>query len=462
MYIFKNAMKNIWRNKGRNILLGVIILGIIISSVITLSIKVTTGEIIENYKSKFGSEVSIAPDIDKIINKTNGQERVRPIDAKEYFEFAKSEYLKESIFTSEVGVNAKNLKAVDEDINGDSNSISTAIDEDGNQVQIVPPKMKLNSSSTLEALNEFKSGKRKIIDGDFYKNKNEAIINEEFAKLNNIKVGDFIEINRVIDENKTYKLKVTGIYYDSTDAYGGLPFKEPYMNKRNEILTNIETAKEISGESMYLQAKYFLKSPEMLEEFKKELRDKGLSDGYKVTTDDASYKKIVGPVEGLGDMTLMFLFVVLTLGAVILILLNNLAIRERKYEIGVLRAIGMKKSKVALGLITESLVITAICLVMGVGAGSAVAQPVSNSLLQKQIEAQSEVVNDSALGFQVVGMDKPSANNEETISEINVKLNGNVLAGVTGVALLVVLLSSAIGIVYITKYEPRKILTERG
>ena len=159
----------------------------------------------------------------------------------------------------------------------------------------------------------------------------------------------------------------------------------------------------------------------------------------------------------------MFVLVVLGLGSVILILLNTLSIRERKYEIGVLRAIGMKKGKVAIGLISESLIITIICLVIGIGAGSVLSQPVSNSLLQKQIEAQKSTNNTTGQGGMSFSVANPTgSSSEDTISEIDVTLNGKAILEVTGVALLIVLVSSVVGVSYITKYEPRKILTERG
>lgn len=49
-------------------------------------------------------------------------------------------------------------------------------------------------------------------------------------------------------------------------------------------------------------------------------------------------------------ITMVFLIVVLVLGAIILTLLTSILIRERKYEIDVLRAMGMKKGKRCLGL----------------------------------------------------------------------------------------------------------------
>ena len=468
MYIFKNAMKNIWRNKGRNILIGIIILGIIVSTVVAFSINTTTNEIIKNYKNRFGSEVTISPDMNKLMNQEQGATQIsmtaiEPIENEKYFEFAKSEYLKESIFTSDIGAISESLKAIDEDVENDSNMMfGSAVGLNGTQEEFEMPKLKIIGNSSLDSLEDFKSGKRQIKEGNIYQEKDEAIVSAEFAELNNIKVGDFIEVKSSMGGKKdAQKLKVAGIYYDSTEEYGGFPFKQAFSNRKNEILTNIETVEGMSdGGVSNLQAKYYLKDPDMLKDFEEEVRAKGLSDKYSVSTDEASYNKIVGPVEGLGSITLMFILVVLALGSVILILLNTLSIRERKYEIGVLRAIGMKKGKVALGLISESLIITAVCLVIGTLAGSMISQPVSNSLLEKQIEAQNSSKNTAGQMFIMSSIGGQAE--EDTISEIDVTLNEVALLKVTGVALFIVLVSSIVGVSYITKYEPRKILTERG
>lgn len=59
------------------------------------------------------------------------------------------------------------------------------------------------------------------------------------------------------------------------------------------------------------------------------------------------------PLNTLSTMAGWFLIVILLIGAVILIVLNIFNVRERKYEIGVLTAMGMKKGKVALQFLTE-------------------------------------------------------------------------------------------------------------
>ncbi len=465
MYVLKNAMKNIWRNKGRNSLIGIIILGIIVSTVVAFSINTTTDEIIKDYKNRFGSEVTLSPDMEKLMSQSQTGKRPEAITNKQYFDFAKSEYIKESIFKTEFGVLSKTLKAVDSDVDKNNGmSSSTLIGTDGKQIQSDPPKIKIVGNSDLKSLEEFNNDKRKIIEGEIYKEKDECVVSKEFAELNNIKVGDIIDVNRVVNiDEEPFKLKVSGIYLDATDEYSGLPFKEAYMNRRNEILTSFETAQGMyKNEDLYVDAKYFLKNPDMLKDFEKEIRAKGLPNIFNVATDEASYNKIVGPVEGLSSITLMFVLVVLGLGSIILVLLNTLSIKERKYEIGVLRAIGMKKWKVASGLISEALMVTVICLGIGIGVGSIVAQPVSNTLLQKQLASQKEAQNKPTNGFMITTGNSNGETDLETISEIDVKLNGKALLEVTGIALLIVLLSSAVGVSYITKYEPRKILTERG
>ena len=132
---------------------------------------------------------------------------------------------------------------------------------------------------------------------------------------------------------------------------------------------------------------YYLKSPDLLDRFNEEAHDLGIPDYYEAQTDTLSYNRIVGPVEGLAGVAKTFLIIVLALGSALLILVSILAMRERKYEIGVLRAMGMKKAKVAAGLVAEMLALTVLCLVLGFGVGSAAAQPIANGLLQNQREA---------------------------------------------------------------------------
>ena len=235
--------------------------------------------------------------------------------------------------------------------------------------------------------------------------------------------------------------------------------KHPLSNRRNEILCSFEFVNEIA-DFLDVNAKYFLKSPDMFEDFAKELKAKGLDDVYEPVTDSVSYKKIVEPVENLSSITTLFIIVVLVLGSIILILLNTMSIRERKYEIGVLRAIGMKKAKVAIGIVTESFVITAVCLVIGLGIGAVVAKPISNSMLNKQMKIYNEQKED--MWDMMDDSGQANTENDDVISQLDVIIDANTVAKVSGISVILVLISSLVGVAYITRFEPVKILTERG
>lgn len=203
-----------------------------------------------------------------------------------------------------------------------------------------------------------------------------------------------------------------------------------------------------------VDAVYYLKQPDMLPAFESELRNKGMPDNYAVKTDELMFESIAGPVESLKDFSLTFLFIVLILGAVIMILLSVIAIRERKYEIGVLRAMGMKKKKVALGLWAEIIAITCICFILGMCVGTMVSQPVSDAIMTGQ--AQSSVTGSTSLA------DRLSKTDTIQPDKIAIAVNAVTALEIFGVAILLASTAGIISVSRITKCEPIKILMERN
>ena len=66
MYILQNALKNLRRNIGRNIMIAVIIFAIIVTTVVSLIINNTSAAVIDDYRNKFGSEVELRLDIQRL------------------------------------------------------------------------------------------------------------------------------------------------------------------------------------------------------------------------------------------------------------------------------------------------------------------------------------------------------------------------------------------------------------
>jgi putative ABC transport system permease protein len=470
VYIIANAVKNIGRNKGRNIFMAIIIFAIILTTAVSIIINTTTSAIITDYKSRFGAEVSIETDFEMLQN-NNVAESYKELTPQQQIDFGQSDLLQSANLLATIDISPRKLSSLSESEmdNFISNFISGATRADGTKnPETVPIEGKIIATDNPEADKDFKNGTRKIIGGEMYKNLNECIVSKQYADLNNLSVGDTIEVDSYYkNDPMPHSLTVTGIYMDNTMLGSNLDVISSMENRNNEILTGFDTAVNMKMFAEYgrVSAQYFLKDPTLLPAYDKELREKGLADYYKVVTDEAGYKKVVGPVEGLARVTNTFLIVVLILGSIVLILLSTLAIRERKYEIGVLRAMGMKKVKVAFGLLTEMLVITVICLMLGLGVGLAASQPVADSLLTNQIELADES-NNTYGGVPTSGRTRFGAPTFSTdakpLSELQVNLSADAITQIVLISLVLAGISSVAGIMYITKYEPIKILSERN
>jgi len=518
MYILQNAWKNLGRNKGRNILMGIIILAIIATSAVALIINNTASGIIDNYKQRFGSEVSLSPNIQKLQENAmknaqssgggNNLVRVqRPeIPPEQYVAFGDSDYLSSAHYTSSVGLhNSDDIKPIDEDKGGGGRGMMVRQNVDGtSSTSSGDGDLYANLLGYNYIPDDFKEGNRVISKDDngneqWPQNDNECIISKDLLENSGLKIGDTINLTSTLTDMAlrlpgeepevepfgiSYTLTIVGYYEDLTDEYNEFAknnemMQNAYENRRNEIITTVDTVISQMQEGLggiEVSAKYYLKNPEDLEAFAAELYAKGLDEVWDVSTDENSYNTIVKPVEGLKSITLVFLIVVLLLGAIILILLSTIAIRERKYEIGVLRAMGMKKSRVAFGLLSEVIMITVLCLVIGMGTGIITAQQVSDILLDNQIKQIEESNNGNnyavygyggmrtmqASGMRIGGGPGMGVSPVEALKEMDVSLNIVTVAEIVLVSLVLAIMASIMGITHVTKYEPIKILSERN
>jgi len=269
-----------------------------------------------------------------------------------------------------------------------------------------------------------------------------------------------------------FNLTVVGIYSDNTDEYlnpwmvifGAFPAE----NRRNEVITSWETllaANWTSNAGLDMKTYYFLRNPDDIRKFEAELRAAGLPITYNVSINQAAYDKVTGPLSGMSSAMVTFMAVILILGAIVLSLISFLAVRERKYEVGVLRAMGMERGKVAFGMITETIMISVLCLVIGLGVGSAMAQPIADGILEDRVASADSVESPMAnralfAGGQAQIGDGTAGYVPE--SEIEVSLGAAVIIQIILITLGLAALSGVIGVVVITQYEPLKILRERN
>ena len=465
MYLLTNAMKNLIRNKGRNILIAAITLAIIISAVVTLTINNAASKIIDDIRLDLGSRVEIKQDFIEMRQAgLDGRTDASYISFEQFESFAQSDYLRKTIFSAEMYACSDSFFAVGDEEKG----TATRINDDGEEVLV--ETLKLVATSDSDMLRDF-GVERDIIDGRMFEGAGECIIGEELAVLNNTSVGDVIEIKGAsYAPDKAYSLSVTGIFSDITDEYNGNWFLAMYGrfadSRRNEIITSWDTLIGAGWESNHglnMTTEYFLKDPDDIAEFEAEVRAQGLPVTYGVSINQAAYDKVAGPMSGMKNAVTTFIIVVLILGAIVLALLSFMAVRERKYEVGVLRAMGMERGKVAFGILAESVMIAVVCLAIGLGAGSLVSQPIADGILAGKVaEVEAEPERNVALfaGGQSQFGDGSSGYTPE--SEVQVGLSADTLVQIIILTLSLAAMSGIIGVVIITQYEPLKILRERN
>lgn len=204
----------------------------------------------------------------------------------------------------------------------------------------------------------------------------------------------------------------------------------------------------------------------------------GLDETYTISsTDVAAFENSFAPLKTLSVTAGVALLVVLGIGAVILVVLNIFNVRERKYEIGVLTAMGMKKRKVAAKFTCEILIVTMIAVVLGAGIGAFSSVPVANALLETQVENQTSRQTQVESNFGRPEMSKENGNiggfgaaggktsmfdgSANYITEIDSAMNLTAVVQMVGMGLLLTFAASTVSILFVMRYDPLKILANR-
>lgn len=483
MYILKNAIISIVRNKGRNLLIGIIILVISCATAVTLAINNSSSSLIKSYEEKYEIEATLGVNrenmmgsfnkADKNASKESMQESfvsASSLSVDDILLYADSSYVKSYYYTMSVGVNALDLESASMSFdNGENNSMR----KNGNFTNMSSSDFVLKGYSSIESMNEFITGSYKIIDGEVSDSFDsfDCIINSELATLNDISVGDIITVYIPDDEEMTYELTVTGIYEeDSADTE-----MQMFTTSVNTIITNTNVINEIKENNDNLKVTtnptFILTSGDVVSKFQNELEEKGLNEYLTVQTNLEQVEGATKTISNVRTFAITFLVITLIIGTIVLLVINMINIRERKYEIGVLRTIGMKKSKVCLQFLYELIIVAVVSLLLGASIGAFISVPVSNHLLENEISSSETENINIAENFGKGGMN-PNINGGnknfsgvvtiQAFDSIDAVVDFKVLLELLGIGLIITLISGTSAIVSIQKFSPLTILKERS
>ncbi len=538
MYIIKNALRCIGRSKGRNILIGIIALVIAISACIGLSIR----QAAESAKASALEGMSVTATIqynraEAMGNMGGGRPGMggggfdggsfdpsqlgdimgkgSSLTLEEYQKYAAAESVKDFYYTLTAYLNgSENFSPVSDESDGDED---TGTEDSGSSFPSVFPGMgdmgdlfdsgdfSIVGYSSDSSMTAFIDGNASIVDGSMFEEGTSdllCVISEELAMYNGLAVGDTIIVTNPSLETETYTLTISGIYTSSENNDFSMSMFGASQDPANRIymsavaLQTILDASEATADGTKIEgtlsATYTFADTDAYYAFEEEVRALGLDDSYTVSsTDITAFENNIEPLNTLSTMAGWFLIVILIIGGIILVVLNIFNVRERKYEVGVLTAMGMKKWKVAVQFMCEILVVTMIAVVIGAGIGAVSSVPVTNALLEGQVESQnnqqtqmdqsfgrpgnmggfpggnmpSEMPSDIPSEMPDMGGKNPlkdmMGGAADYITEVDSAMNLTVVFQMLGVGLLLTLVASAASVLFIMRYDPLKILANR-
>ena len=550
MYIIKNAFRCIGRAKGRNILIGIIALVIAVSACIGLSIRQASEDAKTSALEGMRITASISYDRANAMGQMGGG---RPSDGgerpsggfdrnqfadrmgsassltlEEYEQYAQAESVQDFYYTLTAYFNGsegfspvtdeteEETEESDSQTSGRPSGFGGMMGGFGGMMggSFSSGDFTLMGYSSDSAMTAFVSGTASVVEGAMFDEGTSdyaCVISEELAMYNGLAVGDTVVITNPSAEAETYTLTVSGIYTSSENndftmsMFGASqdPANRIYMSatamqaildaseENSTTVTNdysMESETKVTGT---LSATYTFADPTAYYAFEEEVRTLGLSEDYTVSsTDISAYENSLAPLETLSTMAGGFLIVILIIGGIILVVLNIFNVRERKYEVGVLTAMGMKKWKVATQFVCEILVVTMIAVMIGACIGAVSSVPVTNALLAEQVASQNsqQAQIEQNFGGRPVDMggmfpggnmpggmpsDIPSDMGGKNpfgemfdsaanyITQVDSAMNLTVVFQMLGVGLLLTLVASAASVLFIMRYDPLKILANR-
>lgn len=529
MYIFKNAWISITRNKGRNILIAIIIMVIAAACAITLAIRNSADKIVDAYNNKYNVEASIGMDRESLMQSLRGEEgeekksqedminmfnEIESVTVDEINTYGDSEYVSSYYYVYNLNMDAHDLEEATDSLVKETTTTTTKTEQfggggfpgrpggsGGNKTTTTTTKREeifnekaaagaftVMGYSSYEAMSDFITGSYTITEGEVSSGftGNGCVISEELATLNELAVGDTINLVNPNDDDLTYELVITGIYKENTEEASDMT--SMFSSSANTIITNatqIETILTDDEElGVTVTPTFILTGTDVVESFKNEVKEKGLSEYYTVTDNLETVEGATKSITNVKTFATTFLIITLIIGGVVLLVINMINIRERKYEIGVLRTIGMKKSLVISQFMIELLIVALFGLLIGAGIGAVSSVNVANSLLENEISnatSDYENINQNFGG----GMSKPDRNSEEVqnkendrggqdkmningivnieqVDDINAIVDLKVLLQLLGIGLGLTIVSSISASVAIARFSPLTILKERS
>ena len=234
--------------------------------------------------------------------------------------------------------------------------------------------------------------------------KNSIIVHEEFAKQNNLKLGDEVDLELLDIEKsgkiKSHKFKIIGSFSGKKqETYTGLSsdFSE------NMVFVDYSTSQEILNKSennkIANKILMYSGSAESTDLALNKLKELKIDESkYFVQKDSNAFEESLESVSGIKHMIKIMTYSIMLGGIIVLSLILILWLRERIYEIGIFLSIGTSKIQIIMQFIFELLFISIPSIISSLFLGNVLIKVIAGGLINSENSMISggNLINDSS------------------------------------------------------------------
>lgn len=294
--------------------------------------------------------------------------------------------------------------------------------------------------SHLQNETDAKLASGSIIDGT--KDTNNALVSTSMASKNNLKIGSTFQAY-----NTT--LTVAGIFDSGTQ--GG----------NNTVILALPTIQRLTGESgTVTDATATVDSIDNLKSSTDSIKNI-LGDSADVQNSQDQVDNTIQPLENIQTVSLYSLIGAIAAGAVIILMTMIMIVRERRREIGILKAIGASNLRVITQFMSEAVTLTLLGMIIGVVIGIAGGNPVTNVLVNNSVNAANNNASATTFrgGFGGGFVRRANLGGITTsLKDIHTEVGWNILAYGFGSALAIAVVGSASAGWLIARVRPSEVM----
>ena len=322
---------------------------------------------------------------------------------------------------------------------------------DGTATTSFTPPITLVGTTDPTNLSSQGGGTFKLEDGKVFasdSSENVAVIGKSLAEKNDLEVGSTFTAYDT-------EITVVGIFDSGNDF------------SNNQIIMPLQTVQTITDQAgAVTNVRVTANSIDNIDSVTKAIQDK-LGDKADVTNTLEEAENSVKPLESIKTIATYSLVGSVACGALIVLLTMIMIVRERRREIGVLKAIGASNKSVVSQFISEALTLTLAGAVIGIVFGIIAASPITNMLVENSTN-NSNTSQQQTGGPTLVGDAGPSnairtirpnaAGVQNAITNVTASVSMQTILYALLSAFLIALVGSAAAAYGIAKVRPAEVM----